>query len=80
MNVAFGVVALGVNVPVPPLTTDQAPVPVPGALPPKPIVVPKAQIVCAPPTVAVVGGALKVMTTSSAEDEQGAFEIVQRSV
>jgi hypothetical protein len=60
VKVAFGVVALGANVPAPPLTTDHAPVPVVGALPPKPVVVPEAQIVCDPPTVAVVGLALIV--------------------
>src|SRR5258706_4094781 len=39
------------KVPVPPLTTDQAPVAVPvGVLPPRPVVVPLVQIVCAPPT------------------------------
>ena len=56
VKVAFGVVAFGLNVPVPPLTTLQLPVPFVGVFPPKPVVVPFAQIVCAPPTVAVVGG------------------------
>lgn len=54
VNVAFGNAALE-NVPVPPLTTLQAPVPLVGVFPPKPVVVPFAQMVCAPPTVAVVG-------------------------
>jgi hypothetical protein len=56
VNVAPGVVAFGENVPVPPLTTDHVPVPVVGVLPPRPAVVPRAQIVCGPPAVAVVGG------------------------
>ena len=56
VKVAPGVVALGLKLPVPPLTTDHAPMPVVGALPPRPAVVPRTQIVCAPPTVAVVGG------------------------
>ena len=56
MKLALGVLALGTNVPVPPLTTDQAPVPVVDVLPPKPVVVPNVQIVCEPPAVAVVGG------------------------
>ena len=60
VNVAFGVVAFGLNVPVPPPTTLQLPVPLDGVFPPKPAVVPLAQIVCAPPTVAVVGGWLTV--------------------
>ena len=45
VNVAPGVVALGLNVPAPPLITDHVPVPVVGLLPPKPTVVPSAQIV-----------------------------------
>lgn len=55
VNVAFGVVALGLKVPLPPLTTLQLPVPFVGVLPPSPVVVPFTQIVFAPPTVAVVG-------------------------
>ena len=55
VKVAFGELAL-LKVPVPPLTTDHMPVPTLGVLPPKPVVVPSAQIVCGPPTVAVVGG------------------------
>ena len=43
------------KVPVPPLTIDQAPVPIAGVFPPKAVEV-KPQIVCAVPTVAVVGG------------------------
>jgi len=57
VKVAFGVEAFGLKVPVaPPVTIDQLPVPVVGVLPPSPAVVPLVQIVCAPPTVAVVGG------------------------
>jgi hypothetical protein len=62
VNVAFGADAFGLNVPVPPLTTDQAPVPTEGVLPPSPAVVPFAQIVWAPPTVAVVGGFAQAVT------------------
>ena len=45
VNVAFAVAAFGLKVPVPPLTTDQAPVPLVGVFPPSPEVVPPAQIV-----------------------------------
>lgn len=55
VKVALGELAPGLNVPVPPLTVDQVPVPEVGALPPSPAVVPPEQIVCGPPTVAVVG-------------------------
>ena len=55
VKVAPGVVAFGLNVPVPPLTTLQAPVPLVGVFPPRAAVVPRAQIVCGPPAVAVVG-------------------------
>ncbi len=54
VKVAFGAAALE-KVPVPPLTTLHAPVPDCGVLPPSPVVVVLTQIVCAPPTVAVVG-------------------------
>ena len=53
VKVAFGVFAFGLNVPVPPLATDHVPVPADGVLPPSPAVVPRAQIVCGPPTVAL---------------------------
>ena len=55
VNVALGNAALE-KLPVPPLTTLQAPVPVVGVLPPSPVVVPFVQIVCGPPTVAALGG------------------------
>jgi hypothetical protein len=81
VNVAVGVEALGENVPVtPPVTIDHAPVPEVGVLPPSPAVVPFTQIVCGPPTVAVVGGCFTVTTTSAVESVQGALLIVQRSV
>ncbi len=44
------------KVPVAPPTTDQAPVPEVGVLPPRPLVVPPVQTVCGPPVEAVVGG------------------------
>jgi hypothetical protein len=79
VKVEVGLAAL-LNVPVPPETTDHAPVPVVGELPPRPVVVPRAQIVCGPPAVAAVGGCVIVTTTSFVDGVQGAFEIVQRSV
>src|SRR5262249_28323637 len=65
-NVAPGVEALGLKVPVAPaLTIDQAPVAPPdGVLPPRLAVVPSAQIVCAPPAVAV-GCCLTVIITAA---------------
>ena len=61
---APGVVAFGLKVPVPPPAIDHMPVAPPaGVLPPSEAVVPKAQIVCAPPTVAV-GCSLTVTITS----------------
>jgi hypothetical protein len=68
VKVALGVVAFGLNVPVPPLTTDHMPVPVVGVLPPKPLVVPSAQIVCGPPAVAVVWPGVTVIVTVAAFD------------
>jgi hypothetical protein len=79
VNVAFGVVAFGLNVPAPPLITDQVPVPVVGVLPPSPAVVPSIQIVCGPPTVAVVGGWLIVIATVVLESGHGGFEMVHLS-
>src|SRR5205085_1255342 len=79
VNVAAGVPASGLNVPVPPLTTDQAPVPLTGALPPRPAVVPSVQMVCGPPAVAVVGGSTTVKLTSALEDPH-VFEIVHRTM
>lgn len=55
VNVALGVVLSGLKVPVPPLTTDQLPVPTMGVLPPNPAVVPLTQIDCGSPTIAIVG-------------------------
>lgn len=78
VNVAFGVAALE-KVPVPPLTTLHAPVPTVAVLPPKPVVVPFTQMVCAPPTDAVVGGWLIVMVTSPVDGVQGALLIVHRT-
>ena len=76
---APGVVALGLNVPVPPPTTVQRPVAPPaGLFPPRLAVVPKAQIVCGPPTVAV-GCSFTVIVTSANEAVHGGLEIVHLS-
>jgi hypothetical protein len=79
VNVALGSLA-SENVPVPPLTTDHVPVPEPGVLPPRDAEAASAQIVCGPPTVAVVGGCFTVTTTSAVDAVHGALEIVQRRV
>jgi len=79
VNVAFAVEML-LKLPAPPPTTDQAPVPVVGALPPRPVVVPFAQIVCGPPTVAAVGVAAMVKATSDVAAVHGEFETVHRRV
>ena len=55
VKVAFGLLAFGLNVPVPPLCTVQLPVPLAVVLPPNETVVPSAQMVWFDPTVAVVG-------------------------
>lgn len=68
------------KVPVPPLTTLHWPVPEPGVLPPNAAVVLPLQIVCVPPTVAVVGRARTVITTSFVLAVQGLLLIVQRRV
>jgi len=81
VNVAFGVLALGLKVPViPPVTIDQVPVsPTAGVLPPSPAVVPPAQMVCGPPAVAV-GCDLIVTLTSAVASEHGALETVHLRV
>src|SRR6185369_806482 len=56
VKVALGVVAFGLNVPVPPPVMDQTPEPIVGVLPPRPAVVPPGGMVWSEPTVAVVGG------------------------
>ncbi len=61
----------------PPLTTDHVPVPTVGVLPPRPAVVPRAQIVCGPPAVAVVGGWVIVTVTFATDGAHVPFEIVQ---
>lgn len=73
-------VAFGLNVPVPPLTTLHIPVPLVGMFPPSPTVVPLIQMVCDPPTVAVVGAVRYIITTSSVEAGHKEFEIDQRKV
>jgi len=79
VNVALGVVLLGLKVPVPPLNTDQLPVPLDGVLPPRPDDVPPLQMLCDPPTVAAVGGAFTVIVTFAVDAVHGELEIVQRS-
>jgi hypothetical protein len=62
------------NVPVPPLATDQTPVALPvGVLPPRPAVVPRAQIVCGPPAVATGCAAIVTETGADAFDVQLPF-------
>ena len=77
VNVAFGVVAFGLNVPVPPLTTDHVPAPAAGVFPPRGWDDPRLQIVCGPPAVAVVGGGVIVTVTFATEGAHVPFEIVQ---
>lgn len=80
VKVALGVVAFGLNVPLPPLTTLHCPVPFDGVFPPRLAVVPFTQIVCGLPTVAVVGGWLIVIVTVADEAVQGELEIVHCTV
>jgi hypothetical protein len=73
VNVAFGVEADGENVPVPPLTTDQAPAPPEGVFPPRPVVVPRLQIVCGPPAVAAGCAATVTDTGDDGFETQAPF-------
>ncbi len=66
------------KVPVPPLTTLQAPVPELGVLPPNAAETPEVQMVCVPPTVAVVGRARTMIATSSGLELHGLLLMVQR--
>ena len=65
-----------------PLTMLHAPVPLPGAFAPSVTVVnPQVAIpVWLAPATAVLGFLLNVITTSSVDAVQGAFDIVQRNV
>ena len=67
-----------VNEPPVPVITLQEPVPTVGALATK--VAAPPQTVWSAPAFATVGAAVIVMTTSSVEGAQGAFETVQRKV
>ena len=67
-----------VIVPPAPETMLQEPVPTEGVFPAKVVEVP--QMFWSGPAFATVGLAVKVITTSSNEAVQGAFEIVQRSI
>src|SRR5439155_22777987 len=51
-----------------------------GMLPPRPFVVPFAQIVCEPPAEAGEGGGVRFTVTSAVAGAHGACVIVQRSV
>ncbi len=66
------------KVPVPPLTTLQAPVPELGVFPPREEEVPEVQMVCVPPTVEVVGRARTMIATSSVLELHGLLLMVQR--
>lgn len=81
VNVAPGVVAFGLNVPVAKaVTIDQVPVSPPaGVLPPSEAVVPLSQMVCGPPAVAIGAGS-SVITTSAVAAVHGALETVHRRV
>ena len=73
------VALLGVAiVPPAPETMDQSPVPLVGVLPAS--VTDVAQTVWSGPAFAVVGLPVSVITTSSVEFAQGAFEVVHRKV
>jgi len=78
VKVAFGALAFGLKVPVPPEMTDHAPVPTVGVLPPRPEVVPRAQIAGTVPAEAGVGAGVIVMVTSAVASGHGGFETVQR--
>jgi len=81
VNVAPGVFAFGLKVPVTPaVTIDHVPVSPPaGVLPPRPAVVPPSQIVCGPPVVAVGAGS-SVIITSAVAAVHGGLETVHLRV
>jgi len=81
VNVAPGVEASGLNVPVaPPVCIVHRPAPEVGVLPPSDVVVAPLQIVCGPPAVAVVGDCVIVITTSAVAAVHGAFDTVHLRV
>lgn len=80
VKVALGVPAFGAKVPVPPLTTLQAPIPTNGVFPPRPVVVALAQMGCTVPAVAKLGAWLIVMLTLAVEAVHGALLMVQRTI
>ena len=77
VNAEVGLEGVVIDPPAPD-TMVHVPVPTVGALPAKVAEVP--QIFWSAPALATVGLAVKVMTTSSKDAGQGAFEIIQRSV
>jgi hypothetical protein len=77
VNVEVGEVGV-VIVPPTPVTILHIPVPTIGVFPAKVAEVP--QIIWSGPALALVGLAVRLMTTSSIEAAQGAFAIVQRKV
>jgi hypothetical protein len=81
VNVALGVVAFGLNVPVAPaVTIDHMPVPTDGVLPPRPAVVPPGGMSWFGPTIAGVGGCVMVISTSAVASAHGGFDTVHLRV
>lgn len=79
VKVAPGVLVFGLKVPAPPPMMLHVPVPEVGVLPPSTELVPVAQKVCGPPTVAVVGGCTMVIFILSVVAVQTPLLMVHRS-
>ena len=80
VKVAFGVVLFGPKVPAPPLTMLHTPVPAAGVLAPKPLVVPPVQMVCVPPTAAVVDGVAVIKAVEAEALQPAPFVAVRWKV